>query len=61
MEWFLTRDMPKVVENFVPEACVQQVQHGMLNATYIEINTTGVAFMLWSHPVALYFVVDENF
>ena len=53
--------MPKVVENFVPEACVQQVQHGMLNATYIEINTTGVAFMLWSHPVALYFVVDENF
>ena len=53
--------MPKVVKNFVPEACVQQVQHSMFNATYIKINTTSVAFMLGPHPVALYFVVDENF
>ena len=53
--------MPKVVKNFVPEACVQQVQYSVLNTAHIKIHATGVAFMLWSHPVALYFMVDENF
>jgi hypothetical protein len=53
--------MPKVVKNFVPEACVQQVQYSVFDTTYIKVNASGVAFMLWSHPVALYFMVDENF
>ena len=61
MEWLETRNMTKVKQHLVPEAAVEQVQHCVLNSTDIEVDTTGVAIMLWSHPIFLNVFVDKCF
>ena len=60
MEWFFAAYMTEVVQNFVPEACVQQVEHCVFNATHIQVDAAGMAFTLWAHPVALNLGVNES-
>ena len=60
----LRRDVTQVEQHLVPEACVQQVQHGVFNATDVEVDAAGMlvtvmAFGLWAHPVALDLGIDE--
>ena len=61
MEWFFAAYMTKVVQHLVPEARVQQVQHGVLNSTHIQVHAAGVAVMLWSHPILLNVFINERF
>ena len=61
MEWFEARNMTKIKQHFVPEAAVEQVQHCVLDATYIEVNATSVAVMFWSHPVFFNIFVNKCF
>ncbi len=53
-------DMAQVEQDLVPEAGVQQVQHGVLDATDIQVDTAGVAFVLGAHPVLLDLGIDEG-
>ena len=44
LEGLLGGDQTEVVEHLVPEACVEQMQHGVLSSTHIQVDR---------HPVAL--------
>ena len=45
--------MAEVEQHLVPEAGVQQVQHGVLDAADVQVDAAGIAGPLRSHPVAL--------
>ena len=57
--------MTEVEEHLVPETCVQQVQHGMLHTTDVEVHTTriirAVLVRLRAGPVAFILQVTELF
>ena len=53
------RCVAEVEQHLVPEARVQQVQHRVLDAAHIEVDTAGIAGALRSHPVTLDVRVDE--
>ena len=61
MEWLEARHMTKIKQHFVPETAVEQVQHCVLDTTYIEVHTAGVAVMFWSHPIFFNLFVNECF
>ncbi len=59
MEGFLTRHVSEVVEDLVPEACVEEVQNGVFDTADIEVDATGVTGSARAHPVALDVGIDE--
>ena len=61
MEWLEARNMPEIKQHFVPKAAVEQVQHGVLDTTYIEVDAASVAVMLWSHPIFFNIFINEFF
>ena len=55
--------MPEVVEHLVPEPRVQQVQHGVFDATDVEVDASRMVradIGSWAHPVRLDLTVDET-
>ena len=59
----LRRQVAEVVQHLVPEAGVQQVQHGVLDAADVEVDTAGVVGShvgARAHPVRLDGRVDER-
>ena len=61
VEWFFAADVSEVEQDLVPEACIQKVQHSMFHAADIQVDTAGVSFALWTHPVLLDCGVNERF
>ena len=59
VERLLRGHVAEVVQHLVPEAGVEQVQHGVLDAADVEVDAAGVARRLRAHPVALDLGVDE--
>src|SRR5665811_2584156 len=68
-ERFLAADVAQVEQHLVPEAGVQQVQHGVLDPTDIQIGTTRVdgtnrcphnGFGVLAHPVLLHLGVNQG-
>ena len=51
--------MAEVEQHLVPEAGVQQVEHGVLDAADVEVDTARMARSLRPHPVLLDRCVDE--
>ena len=60
MERFLGRHVAEVVENLVPEARIEKVQHGVLDAADVKVDTAGVAGAFRAHPVTLDIFVDKS-
>ena len=60
MERLARRDMAQVEQHLVPEARVQEVQHCVLDAAHVQIDTTGAALGGRSHPVRLIRRVHEG-
>ena len=60
----LRADKAQVKEHLVPEAGVEQVQHGVLDAADVQIHTTRIVFtvLVWARagPVALVFDIAEG-
>ena len=57
------RQVPEVVQHLVPEAGIQQVQHGVLDAADVEVDAAGVIgpnVGARAHPVRLDGRVDEH-
>ena len=52
--------MAKIEHHFVPEAAVQQVQHGMFHTAHIQVDAACVAFMLGAHPIVLNVLVYKH-
>ncbi|RPK43838.1 hypothetical protein EES40_16160 [Streptomyces sp. ADI93-02] len=53
------RDVPQVVQHLRPEACVQQVQHGVLRAADVQVDAAGGLSLARAHPVLLDLRVDQ--
>ena len=56
LEWLRLRDIAKIEQRFVPETCIEQVQHRVLSATDVQIHATR---FVAAHPVALRFLTDK--
>ena len=57
LERFWGREVPEVAEHLVPKAGIEEVKHGMLGATDVEIDATRLA--IGPHPVLLGLLADE--
>jgi hypothetical protein len=53
-------DVAQVEEHLVPEAGVEQVEHGVLDAADVEVDAAAVALVAGAHPVPLDLGVDEG-
>ena len=51
-------DVPQIEQHLVPEAGVQQVQHGMLDTAHVQIDAAGPAPVSYTHPRAHETVLD---
>ena len=51
------RDMAEVMENLVPEAGVEEMEHGVLGAADIEVHAAG--FRTTRHPILISLLADE--
>ena len=60
MEWFFARNMAEIEHHFVPEAAVQQMQHGMFHAAHIQINAASVPWVLRAHPIVLNVLIYKH-
>ena len=60
MEWLFARNMAQIEHHFVPEAAVQQVQHGMFHTAHVQVDAACVAFMLGAHPIVLNVLVYKR-
>jgi hypothetical protein len=60
MEWFFARYMAEVEQHLVPKAAVQQVQHRVLDAAYIQVDATDITGLAGAHPILLIGRVDEG-
>ena len=49
----------QVIEHLVPETCVEQVQHGVLDAAHVQVHATRVILAARAGPVLLIFNVDK--
>ena len=59
MEWLLCGNKTKIIENLVPESCIEQMENGMLCTSYIKINRHPVFFLLRSYELFCIFRVYE--
>ena len=52
--------MPQVIENFVPETRIEQVQNRVLDSSYIKIGTSRGRALARPHPVTFIFGVSQE-
>ena len=56
LEWLRLRNVSKIEQHFLPETRIQQVQHGVLGAADVQIDTSGLGT---AHPVVFGFFTDK--